>query len=467
MIKGTGFLFANYHPSPGSALAESPSRHTTTYASPSRTSSNNDPSYSWQSQSQFEEGSSILNPSTFLRERDGSTSATNRSVMFDSPTPASGRGNNGLFGVGAVGSDKGKGKKLEDTMLFTPPRNPLLPRTTYAASTSTSANDASSNSSFLGNASTAATIGSITSSPSKSALSTPTKFFSTSFPSTTSGLYSSPPKRDLSNLGYFVFPPNASSANGTNNVSEEDKEEKDAKATENTAEVPMEALPVPLAAPPVISAAQLERLEREKAEARRGEEEWVRSGGVLRDKDGNRDLERTEKVKEELRVRDWEAEVLGRWEVYEKAWSELSRMVNSSSSNSNGEERVRFTDIPWPVTNRFASVYIPKSNSNNVNSTSTQNHSRARAGIHGPPKPASVITLADLTPDSIQSFILDPLKVRGNTTSTKERIRTSLLRWHPDKLTGLVSRVAEEDVDDVTEGIGIVIRCLREISGKS
>ncbi|THU94225.1 hypothetical protein K435DRAFT_668766 [Dendrothele bispora CBS 962.96] len=136
-------------------------------------------------------------------------------------------------------------------------------------------------------------------------------------------------------------------------------------------------------------------------------------------KNGNRDLERTEKVKEELSVRDWEAEVLGRWEVYEKAWSELLRT------------RVWFTDIPWPVRN------------------------------------PSVVTLANLTPGSIQSFILDPLKVRGNTTSTRERIRTSLLRWHPDKLTGLVSRVAEEDVDDVTEGIGIVIRCLREISGKS
>ncbi|KAK7448422.1 hypothetical protein VKT23_013685 [Stygiomarasmius scandens] len=423
-MNGTGFLFANYRPSPGSALAgdtPSPSPSHSTYASPSR-SSNKNASYSWQSQ--LEDSSfSTLSSSTLPRDRDLSGN------LFDS---TSGKGSSIIWG-----NDKGKGKL--DDFPSTPHRNPLSSRTLF----DTTMDNASPKPSLFGNSST------VNSSPSKSMFSTPNKFFqSPSFPSPSPGPRSSS-KPDLSKLGYFAFPPNTPN----------DTSKDDATMTDPFDDISSRPVPAPASLPAPPSAAQLERLAREKAEAQRGEEEWVRSGGVLRDKDGNRDLERTEKVREELRIRDWEVETLGKWEAYEKAWAGLLKTINNSGGGSE-ERKIRFTDLPWPVKNCF-------STSSPSNPISTPNKSRARAGIHGPPKATSTVTLADLTPESIHSFILDPLKVRSNTTSTKERIRTSLLRWHPDKLTGLISKVAEEDVDDVTEGIGIVIRCLREMSVKT
>ncbi|KAK0439336.1 hypothetical protein EV421DRAFT_1820291 [Armillaria borealis] len=158
----------------------------------------------------------------------------------------------------------------------------------------------------------------------------------------------------------------------------------------------------------------------EKAEALRGEENWVRNGGLLRDADGNRDYARTNAIREELKLRDLEESLVNRWNAYEKAWQDLV------SSNSP----LRFSDIPWPVT---AIVFFP---------------------------------ISDITMAKVEDVLLGDLRVRGCVVTRKERIRNSLLRWHPDKMTAILSRVVQEDIGDVENGIGIVVRCLHHLNSK-
>ncbi|KAK0192408.1 hypothetical protein F5146DRAFT_1039696 [Armillaria mellea] len=248
----------------------------------------------------------------------------------------------------------------------------------------------------------------------------------------TAGLFSTPPKAKPGQrpatsrqhrLGYFAFPQGA---------------------TTHTAN-----LFVPPPAPAVIEEQTphdeqstheyLEGLKRqaelrraaEKTEALRGEENWVRNGGLLRDADGNRDYARTNAIREELRLRDLEESLVNRWNTYEKAWQDLV------SSNSP----LRFSDIPWPVTAVSSSPLATD------------------------PSPTP-LKLDDITMAKVEDLFLGDLIVRGCTVTRKERIRNSLLRWHPDKMTAILSRVVQEDIGDVENGIGIVVRCLHHLNSK-
>lgn len=169
----------------------------------------------------------------------------------------------------------------------------------------------------------------------------------------------------------------------------------------------------------------------EKAEALCGEENWVRNGGLLRDADGNRDYARTNAMREELKLRDLEESLVNRWNAYENGWQDLV------SSNSP----LRFSDIPWPI----AVVSCPQSSKD-----------------LGP----MAVKLGDMSMEEVEDLLLGDLTVRGCTVTRKERIRNSLLRWHPDKMTAILSRVMEEDISDVVEGIGIVVRCLHRLNSK-
>ncbi|KAG2003021.1 hypothetical protein CC2G_003655 [Coprinopsis cinerea AmutBmut pab1-1] len=185
------------------------------------------------------------------------------------------------------------------------------------------------------------------------------------------------------------------------------------------------------------------RLAREAEEARKGEEYWVSCGGVLRDEHGNRDLERTQRIREELKLREKEKRLTERWEAYERRWRHLlavakSRKVDgiaseveSESGSQAGDDPVTFADMPWPVD-----------------------------------KPASEVKLEDITRQNVEAFLLEPLTVRGCTVTKKERVRTSLLRWHPDKMTAIVSIVDPAEKDAVMDGIHAVIHCLQRMNSK-
>jgi hypothetical protein len=109
--------------------------------------------------------------------------------------------------------------------------------------------------------------------------------------------------------------------------------------------------------------------------------------------------------------------VLEAWTSYEHRWAALA----------GSDEPITFAAVPWPVQE---APYIA----------------------------------ADVTPAAIQMFLLSPLHSRG--VSRKDRIRTALLRWHPDRFGRVMARVVGDDRLAVEEAVGTVARCLNELMAK-
>lgn len=156
---------------------------------------------------------------------------------------------------------------------------------------------------------------------------------------------------------------------------------------------------------------------RERDEALAGEKHWVRQGGMLRDANGRRDPRRTEEVRRIVEQEDKEQKIRDRWASYESAWARLT------SSNDS----VTFATMPWPI------------------ATTPNDPTRLRDSA------------------AVASFLFESLSLAGITTTRKDRLRTSLLRWHPDKLSGIISRTVDDDRAAVKEGIDAVVISLRSL----
>ncbi|KAJ3856475.1 hypothetical protein EV368DRAFT_25558, partial [Lentinula lateritia] len=162
-------------------------------------------------------------------------------------------------------------------------------------------------SSSLSSPSSPSTNGSNSPSPSRSEpiFATPSKAWVPPFPGSPS--FSRPQRPlDKSNLRYLAFPTAVSPLAATSNLTSE-ASDKSHILQSSHASPSMEETNAP-SSPPVDPLEQKHRacLEREEVERVRGEEDWVRSGGILRDSEGKRDFARTEKVREEIRLREWE-----------------------------------------------------------------------------------------------------------------------------------------------------------------
>ena len=177
------------------------------------------------------------------------------------------------------------------------------------------------------------------------------------------------------------------------------------------------------------------RVESELSEALKGDVEWVRSGGVLRDNNGRRDFARTRRIQEQLDVQEREKKALALWAEYEDRWRaglliNNDRHKNSLSDPAEDEDRdegIEFRDVVWPVAK--------------------------------PPEDPE-----GLTTGAVQEFVLAPLRVKGVTPSKRrDRIRQLLLRYHPDKTGLLLSRVREEEKDRVREGINNIFMGLKSL----
>jgi hypothetical protein len=135
-----------------------------------------------------------------------------------------------------------------------------------------------------------------------------------------------------------------------------------------------------------------------------------------------RQIKEQERIKQ-LRASEREArsksdeQILDAWRTYETQWAEIS--------TSSGP--LTFQKIPWPVS-------LPPPN------------------------------LSGLTPASIVMFLFSSLHSQGQ--SRKERVRSALLRWHPDRFRRLLSRVTEAEKSAVEEGVGIVARCLNDLMAR-
>lgn len=156
---------------------------------------------------------------------------------------------------------------------------------------------------------------------------------------------------------------------------------------------------------------------KEREEALKGEKDWVRSGGVLRDAEGRRDHARTAEVRKLVEEEEAQRRALERWATYEAAWTKLNSSI----------ELLSFADIPWPLVN----------------------------------KPTDPMQLRDR--NAVAQFLFETLHIPGVKSSRKDRVRTSLLRWHPDKLGALLARVREDDVEAVKDAVDAVVIVLMEL----
>ena len=119
-------------------------------------------------------------------------------------------------------------------------------------------------------------------------------------------------------------------------------------------------------------------------------------------------------------------------------------MLSQSQSQNQrqlGGASLTFERIPWPVANLEEAIPPP------LGGRRTRRTSRALDEL--------------LRPEAIREFLLSP--AHSPEVSSKDRIRTALRRWHPDKFARLLGLVVESDKDAVADGVGIVVRCLNEM----
>ena len=137
-------------------------------------------------------------------------------------------------------------------------------------------------------------------------------------------------------------------------------------------------------------------------------------------------------------------EIANAWSSYETRWGLLSQSQSQSQNQRHllGGASLTFERIPWPVADPQAITLPPPPD-----------------GRRTTTRRAALDEL--LRPEAIREFLLSP--AHSPEVSSKDRIRTALRRWHPDKFARLLGLVVESDRDAVADGVGIVVRCLNEM----
>jgi hypothetical protein len=151
---------------------------------------------------------------------------------------------------------------------------------------------------------------------------------------------------------------------------------------------------------------------------------------------------RLEKVAEEERKRRKREREHQHWDearvLYDTRWKVLLGATGS-------QEAFKFDDIPWPIIGAQSVV--------NKRSSSLK---------------AMSISLDDLTAEAISAFLLPSsnklLPVELKEKEKREKLRETILRFHPDKFEGrIMNRVKESHQDKVREAVGQVIRALNTL----
>ncbi|KAI0628395.1 hypothetical protein C8Q77DRAFT_1162138 [Trametes polyzona] len=150
--------------------------------------------------------------------------------------------------------------------------------------------------------------------------------------------------------------------------------------------------------------------------------------------------ERRHRKSEKERLRAIEAR-----ESYDARWKELLAPAGSAAP----EGSLKFGDVPWPV--------LPPP----LSSSSSKRDER------------TVVVLEDLTAEAIAAFLLPPSErpvpedAEAAKKERKEKLRETMLRFHPDKFEGRVMRlVRDSDKELVKEAVGIVARTLNTLMGE-
>ncbi|KDQ54568.1 hypothetical protein JAAARDRAFT_38248 [Jaapia argillacea MUCL 33604] len=127
----------------------------------------------------------------------------------------------------------------------------------------------------------------------------------------------------------------------------------------------------------------------------------------------NQDLSATIKALQEELQRRSVSLLAQSWDAYKALWDHLN----------HPSLQLSFATIPWPM--------------------------------HPQPK-----TPSDITALAVSNFLFSNLD--SGDRSRKDKIKTALLRWHPDKFARVLSRVPEADRPLVEEGVGILVRHLND-----
>ena len=180
-----------------------------------------------------------------------------------------------------------------------------------------------------------------------------------------------------------------------------------------------------------------QKQQRVAEEARRAEAHRRASEEARRRKQQQR-REEEERLREEQRRRQERTrrrarEVASAWRTYEARWALLSQRQPELGLLS----ALTFERIPWPV---VADTPL-------LDSGASRKHPEVL-----------------LRYEAIREFLLS--SAHSPDVSSKDRIRTALRRWHPDKFARVLSQVIESDRDAVAEGMGIVVRCLNDMLEK-
>ncbi|KAF8806571.1 hypothetical protein BYT27DRAFT_7101987 [Phlegmacium glaucopus] len=148
---------------------------------------------------------------------------------------------------------------------------------------------------------------------------------------------------------------------------------------------------------------------------------------------------RLEKAAEEERKRKELERESRRWDYAREEYGIRWRALLSTTGDSEPSRTLSFDDIPWPV------------------AVSCQKSKKRQSGV-----PRRSITVEDLTADAITAFLLPA--GQEDKEKRKEKLRESILRFHPDKFEGRFMKfVKESEKEKMKEAIGQVSRVLNSL----
>ncbi|KAI0062449.1 hypothetical protein BV25DRAFT_1825443 [Artomyces pyxidatus] len=163
------------------------------------------------------------------------------------------------------------------------------------------------------------------------------------------------------------------------------------------------------------NAAALAEEQRQKAAHAAAQAEGARRAKAKEDAKRQRRRERERRQESDAR------------EAYDRRWAEL---LAPAAVNPG---LLRFDEVPWPV-----SAQSP------------------------------VTSAGQFTVDAISAFLFPESSGSGDELARKrkDRLRETMLRFHPDKFEGRVMRhIREEHQEAVREGVGVVVRAVTELMG--
>ncbi|KAE9411607.1 hypothetical protein BT96DRAFT_968994 [Gymnopus androsaceus JB14] len=194
-------------------------------------------------------------------------------------------------------------------------------------------------------------------------------------------------------------------------------------------------------------AQEIAEKEQKKAEraAKRAQEKSIRAETERLEELAASERRFRKRTKENHKLEQLRSEYHHRW-----------KLLLSTTPGQESEVDLGFNDIPWPI------LFVHRQKNSDCD----------------------VLSLDDFTRDAISTFLFtsltpaEPLTDSGDGQSLsaqrlaeragrKDKLRETLLRFHPDKFEGrLMSRVRPNEKDKVREALGVVVRVLNDLMGE-